>query len=458
MPNNAKYESLTERLPELIGGKENVQFFTHCVTRLRFVLKDRNIVQFDEIKKLSGVMGAQWSGDQLQIIIGQSVGDAYDMLTDKMGLQKQEAVEENLDGEKKKFSLNSLFDFISGCLTPTIPVLIGCGFLKIITMVMTMAGVSADNGTFQVLSFAGDAGFYFLPVLLGFFAARKTGANPALGALLGAILIHPAFIAAVGAGTPLNIYGLPIYPGSYTSSVIPVLLSVAVMAPIEKFVAKHSPEVVRSITEPLITLLIVLPLSLCLLAPLGSFIGTYIANAIVWLYETFGFVGVAVFTALCPLLVLTGMHSAMVPYMLQSFTSLGWEPILLTGMIISNINQGAACLAVSLKSKNKEIKSLASGCAATAVLGGVTEPGMFGINLKYKTPLYGAMIGSAVGGAIAGIGKAVAYAVTASAGIFALPIYLPGGTSNVAWMVAGIVVGFITAFVATWFLYKDQEQ
>jgi phosphotransferase system glucose/maltose/N-acetylglucosamine-specific IIC component len=206
-------------------------------------------------------------------------------------------------------------------------------------------------------------------------------------------------------------------------------------------------------------MLVMIPLSLCVLSPLGSFLGTYISNFIIWLYNTIGFVGVAVFSGLCPLLVMTGMHSSMMPYLLNSFATLGWEPIVLTGMIISNIDQGAACLAVALKTKNADRKSTAVGCGITAVVGGVTEPGMYGINLPLKTPLYCAMAGSAIGAAVAGLGKAVAYAITGSAGILGgVPVYLPGGTSNVVWMCAGIAIGFVVTFVSTLVLYKDPAE
>ncbi len=461
MAKASKYEELAERLPDLVGGMSNVSSFTHCVTRLRFSIKDQSLVQMDEIKKLPGAVGAQWSGTQLQVIIGQSVEDAYQLICQKTGTAKEAAVDENLDandGEKKKFSISMVFDAISGSIVPCTPILIGGGFVKIIAMLMGMAGLDG-TGTYTVLAFVGDAAFYFLPVFVGANTAKKFGGNTGLGMLVGAMFIHPDFIAAISAGTALNVYGLPIYSTTYSSTIFPAFLTVLVMCPIQKFFGKHSPDSVRSITEPLLTLLVITPIGLCLTGPVGSFLGQYISAAIIWLYETIGFVGVAIFCCLTPLLVMTGMHSSLMPYMLQSFATVGWEAIVLTGMIISNIDQGVACLAVALKTKNnKELKSTASACAVTAIVGGVTEPGMYGVNLPQKTPLYGAMIGSLVGGAVAGLGKAVAYAITGSAGIFGITVYLPGGMSNVIWMLAGIAAGAIVTFVATWILYKEPEQ
>lgn len=454
-----KYEALADSVVTLIGGKENIEFFTHCVTRLRFNVKDKSLVNKDEIDKVEGVLGSQWSGEQYQVIIGQSVGDAYQLICEKTGLSKQEAIDENLDEKPKgKFSITALFDAMAGCMAPLTHILIGAGFIKIIAMLLQMGGIlSTDSSTYLILSFVGDAGFYFLPIFIGATAAKKFGANMGLGMLIGAMFIHPNFMAAVSSGTPLDFIGIPVYPTSYASTIFPVLISVWVMAPIEKFFAKISPDVVRSITEPLLTLLVMIPLALCVLGPAGAFLGTYVSKVIIWLYNVTGFLGVATFAALCPLLVITGMHGALMPYMMQSFSSLGWEPIVLTGMVISNLNQGAASAAVAFKSKKTDVKSVASGCAATAILGGVTEPAMFGVSFKYKTPLYGAMIGSFVGACVAGFGKAVAYALTGSAGIFALPVYLPGGMSNLLWMVAGCVIGVVVTFVVTYILYKDED-
>lgn len=459
MAKNKDYNELADKIVGLAGGKENISFVTHCVTRLRITVKSKDGIDLESIKKLGGVLGAQWQGDQLQIIIGQSVADAYDLVCKKNGLTGAGSVDENKgDDKKKKLSVGLVLDTLSGCITPTIPLLMAGGFLKIVVILGELLGLlTAGQPTHTVLSFAADAAFYFLPIFVGATTAKKVGANQALGMLMGAILIHPNFIAAIGAGEALNIFGLPIYSSTYSSTIFPVLLSVLVMAPVEKFFAKHSPDAIRSITEPFFTMLVMLPLALCVLAPAGAFLGTYISNAIIWLYNTIGFLGVAVFAGLCPLLVMTGMHSSLMPYMLNSFATLGWEPIVLTGMIISNIDQGAACLAVAIKSKNADTKSTALGCGITAVIGGVTEPAMYGVNLPHKIPLYSAMIGSTVGAAIAGLGKAVAYSITGSAGILGgLPVYLPGGMANLGFMCAGIGIGFVITFVLTLMFYKDE--
>lgn len=452
-----RFEDLTNSVVDLIGGKDNIVFFTHCVTRLRFNLKDRGAVQEEKIKNIPGVMGCQWSGEQFQIIIGQAVGDAYELICKKTGLAKQEKVEEDLGDEpKKKFSFNTVMDVISGCITPCIPVLIGCGMVKIVVLVCEMLGIlSAGNPTHTVLSFAGDAGFYFLPVMIGAFTAKKFNANMALGMLMGAMFIHPNFIAAVTGGTALSVFGLPIYAASYSSTIFPALLSTVVMSYIQKFVGKHSPDAVRSITEPLITILLMLPLGLCVLGPIGAFLGNYIAIGVMWIYEHLGFVGVAILASVLPWLVMTGMHTGFTPYLLNAFATVGYDPIVITANVVSNVDQGAASLAVALKTKDKNLRSTALSCAVTAIVGGVTEPAMFGVNFRLKKPLYGAMIGSFIGGAIAGLGKAYCYAFVGSGGIFALPAYITADSKNLIFMVLAMAVGMISTFVATFILYKE---
>lgn len=460
MAKKERYEDLANNVLDLIGGKENIAFFTHCVTRLRFNLKDKSLAKVEEIEQIEGVVGCQWQSGQLQIIIGQAVGDAYNLICKKTGLDKQDAVNENLDGkqEKKKFSFGAVIEAIAGCVTPLIPVLIGAGMIKIVVLLGEMMNLlAAGDPTHTVLSFVGDAGFYFLPVFIGATAARKFGANMGLGMLVGAMMIHPNFIAAVGEGTSLSVFSLPIYAATYSSTVFPAIMAVFVMSYIEKFIAKLSPDAIRSITEPLFTMLIMIPLTLCLIAPLGSMLGVYFSQAIMWLYDMTGFFGVALLSAVFPFVVMTGMHTAFAPYMLQSLASLGYEPIIVTANVISNLNQGAACAAVAIKAKSTQMKSTAGSCAVTAIVGGVTEPAMFGINLKLKKPMIGAMIGSFCGAAIAGLGKAYAYAFAGSGGLFAFPVYITDDMMNVVWMAVGCLVGVVVTFIATLILYKDTE-
>lgn len=457
MGKKEKYEQLAAEVLELIGGSENISNFIHCMTRLRFNLKDKSLAKLEEIKKINGVIGAQWSNDQLQIIIGSSVADVYKVVCDQAGYASQKCIDENLD-KKKKFSFGAIVDGISGSLVPVLPIMIGAGMLKVILILGQMIGIlTPDMQTYVVLSFAADAGFYFLPIFLGATAANKFKTNMGLGMFLGAILLHPTFTANVSNNVIMSIFGIPIYAASYDNTIFPVIMAVFAMSYIERFFRRISPESVKVILVPLGTILVMIPLTLCLIGPAGAFIGVYLAKGIMWLYNTTGFFGVAVLTAVYPLLVITGMHGALVPYMFQSFASFGYEPIVCIAGVLSNINQGAASAAVAFKSNSKNTKSTAGSSALTAVIGGVTEPAMFGINLRLKKPLYASMIGNFVGAAFAGLMKVYCYAFAGSAGIFGLAGFIGPTKANVIYMAVSMLIGFITTFIVTLFIYKGED-
>jgi PTS system beta-glucosides-specific IIC component len=457
MAKKEKYEELSAKVLELIGGKENISHFGHCMTRLRFSLKDTSIAQLSEIERINGVIGAQWSNDQLQVIIGQSVGEAYKLICAKADIAVEKAIDENLDN-KKKFSFGAILDGISGSLMPLIPALIGAGMLKVVIILGQMMGLlTPKTPTYVVLTFAADAGFYFLPVFLGATAAKKFNTNMGLGMLLGAILIHPTMAANVAGKVGMSIFGIPVYAVSYASTIFPVIMAVFVMAYVEKFFQKITPDSVKLLVVPLGTILVMLPLTLCLIGPSGAFIGVYLAKGIMWLYQTTGFFGVALLSAVYPLLVITGMHGALVPYIFQSFATFGYEPIVCTAGVLSNINQGAAAAAVALKCKDKKTKSTAATSSITAVIGGVTEPAMFGINLRLKKPLYASMIGNFVGAAFAGLMKVYTYAFAGSAGIFGIVGFIGPTKMNVIYMAISIVVGFVVTFITTLFIYNGED-
>lgn len=453
-----KYDELVKNISDYVGGKDNVEFFTHCVTRLRFNVKDQSLVQKDAIEELEGVLGVQWQNGQLQIIIGQAVNDVFKEICSRYGFQ--DSTDETIaEKEHKKITfgsiVNGILNGISGSLSPSIPALIGCGMIQVLLIIASSLGMDQTSGTYLLLYYVGQAGFYFLPVIVCGNAAKKFGANQGLGMVVGGMLIFPDFIASVGNG--LDFFGIPVYNATYTSTIFPAILCAWVMAPIEKFFAKHSPTMLRSIVEPVCTLLIMVPLAYCLLAPAGAFLGNYISSAVIWLYNTLGFIGVAVLAAVMPFLIMTGMHSAFVPYLLQMFATVGYEPIFFTALVISNIDQGMSSLAVALKTKNKALKSTALSCAITAVVGGVTEPAMYGVNLRYKKAMAGAMIGSCIAGAFAGLVHVYIYAFAGASSIVALPCFVSPEGNNVIMMAIAIAIGMIATFFATYILFKDED-
>ena len=449
-----KYAELKKILLPAVGGKDNIVYFQHCTTRLRFNLKDHEKVDLEKIRNTEKVLGVQWSNQELQVVVGPAVGEVYQAICKENNLEVAAPVDENLDKKKitLKGVLTSMMDAVSGSITPLIPMMIGGGMVKVLYMLCNMAGILSESSTtYQILYWLGDAFIYFFPVFLGATSAKKFGTNQGLGMLLGALLIYPSFIAAATEGASMTIFGLPVYVTNYSSTVIPIIITTYVLSKIEKLVSKFIPDFLKSCLVPTFSLIIVLPIMLVITAPLGYYIGTYVANAVIWVYETIGFVGVAILAALLPLMVMTGMHTMMTPYWTTAFASLGCDYFFLPAMIISNLNQATACFAVGLRAKKQNIKSTALSCAATAYIAGVTEPAMFGVTLRYKRPLYAAMAGNAVGGIIIGLLKVACYAFPGSGGLFAIVTFV-GPNSNLLRFLIAAAVGMVVTFVLTYLL------
>lgn len=456
-----KYQRVVDEIVSLVGGKENITSFAHCVTRLRFNVADKSNVKESDVKQLPGVVGINWAGNQFQIIIGQAVGDVYQAICTKHGIQAAEAIQENLDAKKPKTAgeiVSAICGGIAGCVIPLLPILIGAGMIKVlITMLTSTNLMTADHPTLATLSFAADAAFYFLPVFVGAMAAKKFGANQSIGMLLGAMLISPTFIEMVNNGTPGSIFGLPIHGASYSSSIFPVICTVFVASYVERFVAKHSPDAVRNILEPVVTLLVMIPLSFVVIAPLGAILGDGLAWVLTLMYEKTGFVAIAVQAAIYPLIVMTGMHVGLIPIGMTNLMTLGYEPNMIT-CVLSNLNQGASCLAVAIRTKDRELRSTAVSSAITAIFGGVTEPAMFGINLPLKTPLYGAMLGSLISGTVAGLLKVRAYSFGSTAFPFTIFCYVNPDGSGILACLFSLILGMVCTFVITLLIYRENNE
>ncbi|MGM0168906.1 PTS system, beta-glucoside-specific IIA component [Enterococcus sp. AZ135] len=449
------YDELIDNISTWVGGENNVTYFTHCITRLRFNVKDKGLVDLKAIENAPNVIGSQWSGDQLQIIIGQNVATVYKGISEKTNFSVPN-VEDTQISKTKKSLFNTVLDGISGCLTPLVPLLVAGGMLKICLILLGFIGFGPKTDTYLVFEFISDAAFYFLPVFVGAGAAKKFNVNMGLGMFVGAMLIAPNFVSMVNDGASLSIFGLPIYAASYSSTVFPVIISVFVMSYIERFFTKYSPEIVRSISVPLGTILVMIPLTLCLFGPMGSILGNYFASAMIWLYETLGFVGVGLFSAILPFVIFTGMHFGFLPYMFMMMGTAGYEPFYCVANFIYNITQGAASLAVSIKTKDTNMKSLGASVGFTAIVAGVSEPALFGVTFKLKKPLWCAMAGSFVGGIIAGLFKVHFYSF-GSFGLVGLPGFIGNDISNLYYMIIALAVSGIATFVLTLLVYKDEE-
>ncbi len=445
------YQTIAKEILTHVGGEENIELMDYCATRLRLRLREMNNVDRNRLEKTKGVLGVNYSGNRVQIIIGSDVANVYKAFTSMVNLEKNRTTAKG-GGEKSKLSV--ILDTIAGVFTPILPGITGAGMIKALLALFTAFNwISPETQTYYVLDTIADAAFYFIPVLLAYTAANRFKTNPYLAVALAGVLLHPNFTALINEGqTTIGFLGVPIRLASYGSSVIPIILGVWFMSYVERFADRVSPKVVKFFLKPLITLLIVAPVTLIILGPIGTIIGDYVAEGTVFLNDRVSFLIPTLMGAFSPLLVMFGMHYSLFPVALSAFAALGYEAILLPGMLAANIAQGAAALAVSIKAKDQEVKSLGRSAGLTALMG-ITEPAMYGINLRYKRPFLAVMIGGGVAGIFAGITKVKSYGF-ASPGLASLPIFI-GDTFIYSLITIGI--SFALTFVLTWFFGIDEE-
>lgn len=455
----AKYTDLCNQILENVGGKENVSQAVHCMTRLRLNLKDRSQVDMDAVKGIKGVLGAQFSGEQFQIIIGQHVSEVYPEFCGIAGLGQTAAIDENLDN-KEPFDIKKVpakvLDYVSGSIAPMLPIMIGAGFFKMFYAILgpdLLNLMPNESNLMQTLYIIGNAGFYFMPIFVAWGAAKKINTSFAMALLLSCLLIEPNILNIVTAGEPFNIYGfLPMQLNNYTQSVLPSLLMVWVLSYVFKFFDKYVPKAVKIIGVPFCTLVVMVPLMFCVLAPIGNWIGMLLSAFFDTLFKVAGPVAIALLGAFWPFLVATGMHTAIVQIALLNLTTLGYDPIVLAGANIANYALMGMTLAYFLRTKGEE-KQMASANVVTLIVGGISEPTLFGILLRNKRAMACQIIGGFMGGLVGGILGVAVYTPGASNFLTVLQ-YAGGPGSNLIYaciaavtafagaLAVGIVIGF----------------
>ena len=444
------YEVLAKEIIEKVGGASNVSAVAHCMTRLRFNLKDDSKVNLEAVKAIDGVVGAVNKGGQFQVIIGTHVSKVFDAIQ-AVGNFDQSSSDEP---EEKKSVASQILDAIAGTFSPIIPAIAGSGMIKALLAVLTTFNwLSTDSQTYYILNFVSDATFYFLPFLLAFSASKKFKCSPYVAAALAGILLHPNLGALAELGNPVQYFGLPVTLATYSSSVIPIILIVWVQSYVEKYAKKYSPNSVEIFLAPMITMLVMSILALVVLGPIGAIAGDYLAQGFTFLDEKASWLVPTIIGALCPLLVMTGMHYSLVPICLAQLATLGYDSFLSPGMMVSNIAQGVAAAVVAFKAKDQNMKSIAASSAITGVMG-ITEPALYGVNLPLKTPLYSAMIGGGCAGLYAGITGIRAFA-SSSPGLAALPVFIGGeGMSNFINAIISVAIAIVVTAVAALVLVK----
>ena len=436
------YENLAQSILTNVGGKENINTAWHCATRLRFKLKDENIANTNIIENLEGVVTVVKSAGQYQVVIGNAVAKVFDPLAKLANLDSEVVTTSE---SPKETIINRFIGFISGVFTPFLGAMAGAGVLKgLLALFVALNWLQTTSGTYQIWYAAGDGFFYFLPMMLAFTAAKRLKVNQFVAVALAAALVYPTLATAISSSKGIDFIGIPVVPTTYSSSVIPILLAVWVLSYIEPVLDKIFPESVRNILTPLVGLMIMTPLTLLVVGPLGTSVGTMLSSGVSAIYNFAPFIAGAIMGAFWQVFVIFGVHWTFVPVMMNNIAKLGYDP-LLPILSVAVISQAGAALGVFLKTKDLKMKSLAGSSVLTAVLG-ITEPTIYGVTLKLKKPFICASIAGAIGGAIAGAGGAHASSFTLPS-LLALPTYLGKGFISV---IIGLIVAFVLGAVLTY--------
>ncbi|WP_437887982.1 beta-glucoside-specific PTS transporter subunit IIABC [Phytobacter sp. V91] len=447
------YQHTARRIIELVGGASNINSAFHCITRLRFSLKDNDKPDRDALMQVDGVMGVNLSGDQFQVIIGNKVTQVLHAIQDEIpSLGSANAAAQEPE-TKRKNPVSLAFEIISGIFSPIIPAIAGAGILKgLLSLFITFGWVTATNQTYQIMTVISDGVFYFMPMVLAFSAGLKFGANPYLSVALAATLFHPTLSTLFRSGEPVAFAGLTVSVVSYANSVIPIILSVWVLSFVERFFNRIIPTSVRMMFSPLLSLMIVAPVMLILIGPAGIFAGNALSGGIIWLVENMGPLAGIIVGGTLSLMIITGMHYVLVPIMINNITRLGFDPIK-PMFFVANFGQAGAAFGVFLRSRNKKTKSLALSTSFSALMG-VSEPAMYGVNIRLKKPFAAALIGGALGGCLAmtmGV-KAYAYALSGLSGLPAL------AGAGFGWALASMALAFAAATLLTLVLGFEENQ
>ena len=431
-----------------VGGKENVSGLTHCFTRLRFVLKDESKASTDKVSSIEGVIQVVEASGQFQVVLGNKVETIYDEIMPLLGTTETE----NDEQDKKVGIGTKILNVVTAIFTPTIPAIAASGMLKGILAVAALIGLNVYHvdiktfNTYIILNAASDALFYFMPVILARSAAKVFKTNEYIAMTLGATLCYPTLVELMTGNKAVTLFGIGITKANYVSSVVPIIIAVFVLAYVEKFVKKIMPDVLKIIMVPTLSLLIMVPATLMIFGPIGIYIG----NAVNWAYHYImnlspillgAFVG-----GIWCVLVIFGAHRAIIPIGINDVAKTGRQNLLAFAGA-ANFSQAGAALGVFLKTKNKNLKTVAASATVTALFG-ITEPAIYGANLRLKKPMVYAVISGALGGALMGWGGSYGNAF-ANQGVLTIPVYASAGTKAFVCYIVGCLIAFGGACILT---------
>ncbi|WP_423217771.1 glucose PTS transporter subunit IIA [Streptococcus equinus] len=456
------FRTTAEDVLKAVGGSDNIVSATHCMTRLRLNLVDEQKANDEAVKAIKGVIGINHQSGQYQVIIGQTVDKVYAEFAGLIGNKSQIQAADS-DTPKKKLTVKETFsrvlDYLSGSMTPLIPAMITAAMFKTIQVILgpdlfNLIGTKSD--IYQLCGFLYSAFFYFLPIFLGFTAAKKLGASQVMGLYVGAMLLVPELVQL--AEKSFKVYGfIPTTIHDYSQSVIPVVLSVWVMSYIEKFFKRIVPAVLSTIFVPFLTMIVMTPLVLALLAPIGNIFGQWIGDGLISFGNIGGFVAVAVVAALWELLVMTGMHMVLITFALTALMTNGVDNFVMVAAVLATWATFGLSLGAALRIRDKEEKALTFGYVVSGIVGGVTEPTIYGVMLKYKRTIAALIVGGGFAGAYAGLTHVGMYVAGASNFLSVVGYFAGGRTNIVNGFIATAIAFFGTAALTYFFGFRDDE-
>lgn len=467
-----KYEKLAKDIVENVGGKENIISLAHCMTRLRFKLKDESKANTNILKSMNGVITVIQSGGQYQVVIGSHVSEVYKDVVEVAGI----TANSNNDGasEEKKGILNQFVDVVAGVFTPIIGPLMATGIIKGVTVLLSALGlIAANSATYRVLYAIGDCLIFFFPIYLGYTAATKFKMKPFIGMTIGAALVYPDIIKmatekplyTVFNGTMIqsNVFGtfldIPLIMMNYKSSVIPVILAVYFASKLEKKLNDVIPQVLKSAVVPTITLLIIIPLTFLIIGPVSTWVSGILSVITLGVYNLSPVIAGLFIGACWQIFIMFGLHWGLVPILMNNITNLGYDSVIILGMSVPFVTSGVL-LAILLKTKNKNLKTIVTPALVSSIFG-ITEPALYGVTLPRKKPFIMTIIANSIAGGLLGFFGTKMYTMGAT-GVFAIPNYInpkAGMDSGFYGYLIAISVGAVFGFILTWlFGFKDEEE
>lgn len=446
-----KYLDLATDILNYMGGASNIKKVWHCATRLRFNVKDNNKVNQKELEKLKGIIQVVYGHEQWQLVIGTQVADVYDQLINMKEIKDSKNLIKEKEAKNKERTgflglLNKFISFISSLFMPFLNAICGAGVLKgVLALCTTMKWLKETSGTYVLLNAAADSLFYFLPIFIAFNAAKQLKVDRFVSVTIAGALLYPQITTLATKNITIKFLGIPVIPMSYSSSVIPIILSIWLLSYLEPMLKRLIPDSLKYVFVALIELVIMVPLTLIVVGPIGSTISSALANSIMTIYNHASLFAGLLIGGLWQVIVMFGFHWMILPLIMSNIAKLGQDPIFPIACA-AVMSQAGAALGVFLKAKDNKTKQI-SGSACIAAIFGITEPTLYGVTLKYKKPFYIAISCSALGGIVIGLSNVEAHAF-AFPSILSIPTYLGHGFIG---EIIGLLISFVGAAILTYF-------